>query len=89
MKRVRLYRGLQQLPPPIMIRWLSSGFMLDRRLVTLTEDLYETIQLMTQEYADKSVEISELLDQRLMSRGLSMPEEAIEELARYYISGEV
>ena len=89
MKRVRLYRGLPQLPPPIMIRRLSSGFMLDRRLVTLTEDLYETIQLMTQEYADKSVEISELLDLRLMSKGLNMPEEAIEELARYYISGEV
>ena len=89
MKRVNLVNSLHAFLPCIIRRWMRIELMVDRRLVVLTEDLSEVIMAMTQDYADKSVEISELLDQRLLSRGLNMPEEAIDELTRYYIDGEV
>ena len=75
--------------PPIIQRWLRLKSMLDRRLVSLTEDLYDVIIDMASDYEERNFEINQLLDQRLVSKGLDLPEETVEELARYYIEKEV
>lgn len=87
MKRVKIEHSLHVLLPAIISEWIRTKLMVDRRLVSLTEDLYEVIQSMATDYEDRNFEIEQLLDQRLAFKGLDIDEETIEELAKYYIEG--
>ena len=69
----------------IIVKWRVFKNMLDRRLVSITEDLYDDVISMASDYEDRNFEIVELLDERLASRGLDFPEETVQELAKYYI----
>lgn len=85
MYRVKSLYSLQAFSLCIIATWLDFRPMVDRRLVSLTEDLYENIVSMATDYEDRNFEIVQLLDQRLAYNGLDMDEETIEDLAKYYI----
>lgn len=85
MKRVNLTSSSHVLLLTIISKWLRIESMVDERLVSLTEDLYEVIEAMAADYEDRNFEIEQLLDQRLVFKGLDLDGETIEKLARYYI----